>query len=79
MFPQKQFDINVMYECLKDLDDDIFKKAFNKMLQETEKIDASTNLIAVIREKSGSYRKVRDTTPEWMKDLMDTKKLIVKG
>lgn len=52
MFPHKQFDVSVMYDCLKDLTDEKFQKGFQKLLCETEKMDASTNIIAIIRKES---------------------------
>lgn len=51
MFPHKQLDASIMYECLKDLTDQQFQKGFYGLLNETERIDASTNVIAIIREK----------------------------
>jgi len=70
MFPQKQIDAGVMYECLKDLSDEQFDRGFKKMLNETERIDASTNVIAIIREKSKGRLGVPDTRPAWMIEAM---------
>lgn len=79
LFPEKQIDPEALYEVLKDLDDKAFEKGFKTLINESIKIDASTNIVAIIRENAKSTRAFRDTTPDWMKELITTKKLIVKG
>lgn len=49
-FPEKQFDSDVMWEFLQDLEDDDFLSSISKVVMTIKDINRATNLIALIRD-----------------------------
>lgn len=50
LYPEKQFDVEIMWEFLQDLTDKEFDEGVENLIKKTERIDAGTNIIAIIRQ-----------------------------
>lgn len=51
-FPDKQFDYDIMWQFLSDIEDNIFIDSIAKVVLEKNDINKATNIVAIIREYS---------------------------
>ena len=51
-FPDRKFDIKLMFQFLKDLEDDRFLKSIHKIVATKTELYPGTNIIALIRENA---------------------------
>lgn len=50
-FPEKNFDASIMWDFLKDLTDEQYMLAINKIITTQKEINRATNIVALIREQ----------------------------
>lgn len=52
VFPEKEMDVEIMWEFLKDLSNDEFSRAVSMVIIKAENVNKATNMIALIRKYS---------------------------